>query len=517
MGFIVTQLFLGIALLTPAAFGIVSTDLRLPLILALVALAVGIFYLPGSKAFSLQQSYLIIVWSTIACCSLIPVYITGALEALRGLLPYMVGSILLIVTCRKLSYLTGMAYFLWAISVFIILQGISQEHAGIIGQYVMVENVPEKLAGGIIITPTLRIRGLGVIQDPNDFGQLLICTIPLLWLRWKPGSYVFNFLLTLLPASFLLYGIYLTRSRGTLVALLAVLIFAFKDRLSVFGSAVLGTGALAGLLASGVTGGRGISEDDGSRINLWAQSLNAFRHRPILGIGLGQTPEITDTHQTAHNSFVLSFTETGVIGYFFFIALLLSCWFALTHMMGERTARRKAAREKESTGENATAALPWAIQPLTEPAPGRSARPIPALMAASPGIPSQQRFLPGSSNPLRAPVMTYEERQAAFAASQESVPLNLRNASTSLPSHEQFENAAFCVRLSMVGLLASCMFLSRTYSLVLYIMVGIISALVAVDPEPVNMPLKKLFRQVPLWLVGSIVVLYLVVRARPGH
>ncbi|SEG16930.1 O-antigen ligase [Bryocella elongata] len=506
MGFIVTQLFLGAALLSPAAFGLTGDELRLPLILALIALAVGVFYLPGSQAFRHQQAYLIIIWSMIACVSLIPVYITGALEAFRGLLPFIVGSILIVVTCRKLSYLTGMAYFLWAIAGFIVLQGILQEHAGVIGQYVMMENVSENIGGGTLVAQTLRIRGLGVIQDPNDFGQLLVCTLPLLWLRWKPRSHIFNFLFTLLPAAYLIYGIYLTRSRGTLVALLAVVIFAFKDRLSIFGSAILGVGALAGLLATGVTGGRGISEDDGSRVALWAQSISAFRRSPFIGIGLWQTTEITDTHQTAHNSYILSFTETGVLGYFFFVALLLSCWFALTKMMEGREARKKLAREEEVTTK-----APWAMLPSEKPAPGM---PVPTLAVAGPAIPASQRFLPGSRNAMRAPVLTYEERMAAFESSQAAVPVGLRSSLDVPSSPQQFEHAAFCIRLTMVGLLTSCMFLSRTYSLVLYIVVGMVAALVAVNPEPVSMPLKKLFRTTPVWVVGSIALLYVAIRVR---
>ena len=30
-----------------------------------------------------------------------------------------------------------------------------------------------------------RVRGLGEINDPNDFGQMLVCLIPLMFIFWR--------------------------------------------------------------------------------------------------------------------------------------------------------------------------------------------------------------------------------------------------------------------------------------------------------------------------------------------
>jgi hypothetical protein len=40
-----------------------------------------------------------------------------------------------------------------------------------------------------------RIRGLGLINDPNDFGQLLVCVTPLLFFFWRAKKLVFNIVL----------------------------------------------------------------------------------------------------------------------------------------------------------------------------------------------------------------------------------------------------------------------------------------------------------------------------------
>ena len=79
----------------------------------------------------------------------------------------------------------------------------------------------------------VRYRGMGMIADPNDLAQVLVAVIGLLWLRWKKGAYAANIFLTLLPAAFLCYGVFLTHSRGGLLALIAMTLYGFKDRLGV--------------------------------------------------------------------------------------------------------------------------------------------------------------------------------------------------------------------------------------------------------------------------------------------
>ena len=31
-----------------------------------------------------------------------------------------------------------------------------------------------------------RLRGLGEINDPNDFAQLMVCVMPLMFIFWRP-------------------------------------------------------------------------------------------------------------------------------------------------------------------------------------------------------------------------------------------------------------------------------------------------------------------------------------------
>src|SRR5262249_24501539 len=67
-----------------------------------------------------------------------------------------------------------------------------------------------------------RIRGLGVMHDPNDLAMGMIVALGLIGGAWKARVELRNVVLTA-AAGALVYGIYLTRSRGGAVALLVVL------------------------------------------------------------------------------------------------------------------------------------------------------------------------------------------------------------------------------------------------------------------------------------------------------
>ena len=59
-----------------------------------------------------------------------------------------------------------------------------------------------------------RIRGLGLLHDPNDLALGLVIALPLVWAGWRTRAFMRNVLFVLVPSGLLLYGLYLTRSRG---------------------------------------------------------------------------------------------------------------------------------------------------------------------------------------------------------------------------------------------------------------------------------------------------------------
>jgi O-antigen ligase len=167
-----------------------------------------------------------------------------------------------------------------------------------------------------------RIRGLGLMHDPNDLAMGMIVAIGLIGGVWRPRPELRSALL-IAAAGALVYGIYLTRSRGGAVALVVVLWRFTATRLGRVPAlvllAVLATGALAVDY-----GGRSIAVQDESaseRVVAWTEGLEMLKSQPILGVGYGQ---FLDHHTlTAHNSLVLCFAETGLVGCFFWVALLV--------------------------------------------------------------------------------------------------------------------------------------------------------------------------------------------------
>src|ERR1017187_6113750 len=130
-----------------------------------------------------------------------------------------------ITTLRRLR-ITTLAMALLALALA--SQGAAAYHFGYMGDALLlhesIDDGPEEGATRI------RICGLGLLNDPNDLALAMIATLPLLGLASKKGRKVRNILLVAVPGACLTYGIYLTRSRGGMLGVLAVLLAWFTWR-----------------------------------------------------------------------------------------------------------------------------------------------------------------------------------------------------------------------------------------------------------------------------------------------
>lgn len=170
---------------------------------------------------------------------------------------------------------------------------------------------------------TYRIQGLGEINDPNDFGQLMVCVIPLVFIFWRKGKMITNVPFVLLPVSLLLFGIYLTHSRGALVALTVIAVFAARRRIGTLPAALMAGFLFVAAMALHFTGGRDISASAGEdRTNLWGEGMQILRSHPLFGVGYGDLWEHTEGYLTAHNSIIVCAAELGLLGLFFWCLYL---------------------------------------------------------------------------------------------------------------------------------------------------------------------------------------------------
>jgi hypothetical protein len=245
-------------------------------------------------------------------------------------------------------------------SRFLYYEGINLEEAAL---RMTAEQLEEAVAhfvgtGDVVI----RIRGLGFLNDPNDLAQALVAALPLLLCLRRPGRFSFNLVAVWVPVGVALYAISLTRSRGGLLALVAVMFLLGRKRLGRTLSMILSAGGLAGLLLMGFIGGRQFSLDESSmgRAEAWYEGLNMLRSSPIWGTGYGSFADLN--YLVAHNSFVHCFAEVGLVGYFIWLMLIV---LTLSHLAtvargspdtegegGDPTEETGAGDESEETVED---------------------------------------------------------------------------------------------------------------------------------------------------------------------
>lgn len=159
-----------------------------------------------------------------------------------------------------------------------------------------------------------RIVYVGIFQDPNDLGMLLVMNIPFLVYFFYNGGFISKFLSFSVFGLFL-YGIYITGSRGTILGTAAL--FGFYLLLRYGGTRLIIFGIVTGpAIATLLSQFGGLNSGEASargRLYAWYDGIHYLISNPIFGIGKGN---FADWHgRTAHNSYILVAAELGVFGY----------------------------------------------------------------------------------------------------------------------------------------------------------------------------------------------------------
>jgi putative inorganic carbon (HCO3(-)) transporter len=177
-----------------------------------------------------------------------------------------------------------------------------------------------------------RMKNIGFLSDPNDLAQSLATALALLGIAWKKKGYFVNALVVIPTALLLLYAIFITHSRGGLVAVGVLAMLAFRERLGKVKAAILTGLLIAAALAVNVSGGRAMrDESSDARIEAWGSGMEMLRERPVFGVGFNAFIEY---HRglTAHNTYVLCFAEMGLVGYFVWMSLIVVSMIELTRI-----------------------------------------------------------------------------------------------------------------------------------------------------------------------------------------
>lgn len=245
-------------------------------------------------------------------------YFGGAVQSMRDFFPVFIGYFLVahsIDSERKLKIFLAVLIFCAA---FIACEGVLEAKNGV--SYFGVKPLKQEVGlnddGSFKFVS--RIKWVGPFSDPNDLAMVFVVAIPLLL------DYLLN-RKAILPFSLLclmIYGLFLTDSRGGMLALLAAVgayfILRYRSRrgLVIF---IIAAVLLLNFAPSRM-GEMSASEDSAyGRLEAWYDGYQMFKSAPVMGIGMGM---FTDQHElTAHNSFVLIFAELGLLGAFFFAGI----------------------------------------------------------------------------------------------------------------------------------------------------------------------------------------------------
>jgi len=275
-----------------------------------------------------------------------------------------------------------------------------------------------------------RVRGLGIFHDPNDLALILVAMLPFLFRKVidREASAPAR-ALSAGAAGWMLYAIRLTNSRGGWLAL-AVMCAAFAAvhlqtprgrKLAVAAGLLLFAAAVA--LAPGRMGQYDTKDASArGRWAAWGEGMAMLKRNPAFGVGYGRFTEFADMGKVAHNSFVHCYAETGLFGYFFFVALIMACL-----MDGHAMTR------------------------LGLDAAGGEL-----------GPPSSRDGPPGASP--KASAAGVASGGGGGASADAAGPGELRGFARALVP-------------SLLGYLAACFFLSRTYVVPLYILFGLFAVL----------------------------------------
>ncbi len=197
---------------------------------------------------------------------------------------------------------------LLALTMVLAIQGIVQHYTGM-------------GLGGATAFAGERIQGIGIFSDPNDLAVALIMPVPYVFLLLTDSRNLLIKALGLIALAILLYGIFLTQSRGALLSTGAIFIIFIARRFGLVPAITLGVLAFMAIFVVAPRMSQ-ISTEEASaygRILAWTTAFELIEYRPLFGVGYDMF--VSYHSRTAHNSYLLCFSELGLFGIFPWVML----------------------------------------------------------------------------------------------------------------------------------------------------------------------------------------------------
>lgn len=170
--------------------------------------------------------------------------------------------------------------------------------------------------GEVIVLPQLRASG--IYNDPNDLCLILVTGSICALYRAATTATLIGSAAWLAPIGVFGYALILTKSRGGMLGLLvALLVWSygyFGQKKTLIGGMLL-LPVLAVLSSGSRQADVSLDSDDTAyaRLTHWSDGLVALQSNPVTGVGVGGYPDVAGGF-AAHNTFVHTYVETGLIG-----------------------------------------------------------------------------------------------------------------------------------------------------------------------------------------------------------
>jgi putative inorganic carbon (hco3(-)) transporter len=315
--YFITTVYLGLIYIRPTELIEGWAEVPLVMVASLVAAPLlGWAFIEGrARVAEMPQDRLLWgLWLAIILSNLATGWLGGGIYGLISFAQVVFQYALIRTAVRTLPQLRGAVVLLTAFMLFHALSGIQQWNTGF-------------GFGGVEPMTTdgqLRIRSVGIFNDPNDLALSMLVVLPFLFvtvlnaaLGW--GSRILA-LAVLVP---MLLAFYYTNSRGGVLGLGAALAIIGWHRFGSKVGPIVVVAMLGGVLALGPSRMAEMdSEEDSAqgRIQAWSEGLQMLKQRPITGVGYGR---FTEYHAlVAHNSFVQVLAELGILGGMAFIGMV---------------------------------------------------------------------------------------------------------------------------------------------------------------------------------------------------
>ncbi len=162
---------------------------------------------------------------------------------------------------------------------------------------------------------TRRLGATGNFADPNDVCEIVNCAMIFSLYGLLNQRYAMARVPWLAPIALFGYALSLTRSRGGFLAAMVGLMMLFWSRFGTKKAVILAVLGVPLILVAFAGRQTSLSLNEGTgqgRIQLWEDAMEGLKQSPVIGIGIGEFSRRGGF--VAHNAFIQTFTELGILG-----------------------------------------------------------------------------------------------------------------------------------------------------------------------------------------------------------